>query len=87
MPKQNPASAEQAGSAFAGLLPDPENTDPVKNGAVMSLLEHFGRLDIKPVLIPFHTLRHSTLARRELRAKREQPERMIFGKIRDRLRM
>ena len=49
------------------MLPDPENTDPVKNGAVMSLLEHFGRLDIKPVLIPFHTLRHSTLARRELR--------------------
>ena len=53
--------------AYAGPLPDPENADPIKNDATLSLLEHFTELGIKPMLIPFHTLRHPALAERELR--------------------
>ena len=63
--KNNPPVIPSVG--YAGPLPDPENASPIKNGAVLALLEHFTELDIKPVLIPFHILRHFPLAKWELR--------------------
>ncbi len=44
--------------AYAGYLPDPEVTNPIKYDAIFRLLEHFTELGIKPKLITYHTLRH-----------------------------
>ena len=52
--------------AYAGYLPDPELTNPIKCNAVFRLLEHFTELGIKPKLITLHTLRHPELAEQEL---------------------
>lgn len=52
--------------AYAGYLPDPEVTNPIKYDAIFRLLEHFTELGIKPKLITLHTLRHPELAEQEL---------------------
>ena len=53
--------------AYAGPLPDPENTDPLVYDASFRLLKHFSELGIEPVLISYYELRHPDLAGQKLR--------------------
>ena len=53
--------------AYAGPLPDPENTDPLVYDASFRLLKHFSELGIEPVLISYYELRHPGLAAQKLR--------------------
>lgn len=52
--------------AYAGPLPDPEDTNPAQYHALLHLLEHFTELGLEPKLISYHTLRHPEQAQREL---------------------
>ena len=53
--------------AYAGPLPDPENTDPLVYDASFRLMKHFSELGIEPVLISYYELRHPDLAVQKLR--------------------
>ena len=53
--------------AYAGPLPDPENTDLLVYDASSRLLKRFSELGIEPVLISYYELRHPNLAAQKLR--------------------
>jgi len=63
--KNDPPSVPQI--AYAGPLPDPENTDPLVYDASFRLLKHFSELGIDPVLISYYELRHPNIAEQKLR--------------------
>lgn len=52
--------------AYAGPLPQPDHGDPIKDHAVTLLLEHFAKLGVEPVLIPYYTLRRPAQAKKIL---------------------
>ena len=52
--------------AYAGPLPDPENTDPLIYDATFRLMKHFSELGIEPVLVSYYELRHPDLAGQKL---------------------
>lgn len=53
--------------AYAGPLPDPENTNPLSYDATSRLMKHFAELGIQPVLISYYELRHPETVRQKLR--------------------
>ena len=52
--------------AYAGPLPDPGNSDPIRYNAVFRLMNHFTELGIRPVLISYYELRIPEAAAQKL---------------------
>ena len=53
--------------AYAGKLPEPGSTDPIKRSAAELLLKHFAEINIEPEIIPYHILCNPRLAEKRLR--------------------
>ena len=53
--------------AYAGPLPDPEDSDPLIYDASSRLMKHFMELGIQPVLVSYYELRHPDAVLQKLR--------------------